>query len=174
MQSALEAGRVVIVDEIGPLQLTSQRFAEAVQAALDGPSPVLGVLSPQEHPFLDAIRARRDTLVVPVTPGNRDQLLDRVWTGLRLPTESLADTQRRIDKQRERARRYAAAQRLTLMQAAGVVRGDHGTYQVSWQGGQWHCSCSFFLKYGTCAHTMAAEESLSPLLPAKQEEPRRQ
>lgn len=165
VEAAIQAGRVVVLDEIAPLELASEKFAAAVQAALDGPAPVLGSMAPQAHPVLDAIRARHDTLVIEVTRDNRDRLLDRVWSGLRLPTESLADVERRIARQRDRAARYAADARLRLAGISGEVRGDHGTYQVSWQGGQWHCSCSFFLKYGTCAHTMAAEKTLSAWLP---------
>ncbi|MGE5591661.1 MAG: nucleoside-triphosphatase [Bacillota bacterium] len=165
VRSAAEARRVVIVDEISPVSLAAGGLAQAVEEALSGAEPVLGTISPQAHPVLDAIRARQDTLVLDVTAANRDQLLERVWAGLKLPQESLADVQRRVDKQRERAARYAEQNRLSLSGISGQVRGDHGTYEVSWQGGQWHCSCSFFLKYATCAHTMAAEKSLQTWLP---------
>lgn len=172
VKAAAEARRVVIVDELSPVLLTSAGLSQAVEEALSGPEPVLGTLSPQAHPVLDAIRARQDTLVLEVTTANRDQLLERVWAGLKLPQESLADVQRRVDRQRERAARYAEQNRLTLSGLSGQVRGDHGTYEVSWQGGQWHCSCSFFLKYATCAHAMAAEKSVQAWLPAQPTEPR--
>lgn len=164
MEAATGAGRVVVVDEIALALLASEKFTAAVQAALDGAGTVLGTIASEAHPLLDAIRARHDTLVIEVTRENRDHLLDRIWAGLHLPTESLADVERRIDRQRERALRYSAGARLTLAGLTGEVRGDHGTYQVSWQGGQWHCSCSFFLKYATCAHTMAAENTLATWL----------
>jgi len=167
VRSAAEARRVVIVDEVSPVSLAAGGLAKAVEEALSGTEPVLGTLSPQAHPVLDAIRARQDTLVLDVTTANRDQLLERVWAGLKLPQESLADVQRRVDRQRERAVRYAEQNRLTLSGLTGQVRGDHGTYDVSWLGGQWHCSCSFFLKYATCAHTMAAETSVQGWLPAQ-------
>lgn len=161
VEAAIGSGRVVVLDELGPLVLASEAMAVAVQKALDSESTVLGSMTDQAHPFLDAVRARRDTLVLPVTAANRDQLLDRVWSGLRLPTESLADAQRALQRARDRAKKYAADDRLALTGFTAEVRGDHGRYQVAWQGGQWHCSCSFFLKYGTCSHSMTAAENLT-------------
>ncbi|MHB9145276.1 MAG: nucleoside-triphosphatase [Symbiobacteriia bacterium] len=164
VEAAIAAGRVVVLDEIEPLVLASEAMTAAIQKALDSESTVLGSIAEQAHPFLDGVRSRRDTLILSVTPTNRDRLLDRVWSGLRLPTESLADAQRAVQRQRERAKRYAADRRLALTGVTAEIRGDHGRYQVAWQNGQWHCSCSFFLKYGACAHSMTVAENLAPWL----------
>lgn len=160
VRDATRRGRVVIVDEIGPITYLSDALAQAIGDALDGPSSVLGTITRDSDPRLDEIRGREDTLVLELHRGNRDALLDRIWAGLRLPTESFAETERNIAKKRAKAERYAREARLTLTGVAGRFRSDHHQYDVSFEGGQWHCGCSFFLKYGTCSHTMASAEML--------------
>ena len=164
LRAALGAGKVIIADEIGPMEVQSELFVETVKECLDSKYPVLGTIGRQTHPFLDAIRARTDTLVIEVTKDNRDELLDRIFAGMKLPTESLADMEKAIENRREKAVRYAEEDRLALTSLRGEFRGDHGVYTVSYENGHWYCNCSFFLKYGTCSHTMAVEKKLGVML----------
>lgn len=164
LRAALGSGKVIVVDEIGPMEAQSELFVETVKQCLDSKYPVLGTIERQSHPFLDAIRARTDTMVIEVTKGNRDQLLDRIFAGMKLPIESLADIEKAIENRREKAARYASEDRLAMVSLRGEFRGDHGEYSVSYENGQWYCNCSFFLKYGTCSHSMAIEEKLGSVL----------
>ncbi|MCL5045259.1 MAG: NTPase [Actinobacteria bacterium] len=164
LRAALGAGKVIIVDEIGPMEVQSELFVETVKECLDSKYPVLGTIGRQTHPFLDAVRTRTDTLVIEVTKENRDALLDRIFAGMKLPTESLADMEKAIANRREKAARYAEEDRLGLTGLRGEFRGDHGLYTVSYENGHWYCNCSFFLKYGTCSHSMAIEKQLGAAL----------
>lgn len=164
VKSAVQRGKIVLVDEINPIALLSEEFAEAVDQAMNSERPVIGTISRQDHPFLEAVRNRQDTLILEVTPRNRDVLLERVIAGLRLPTESVAETERILAKKRQKAERYAREQRLRIVNLTGQFESDHNLYDISYSGDQWHCSCSFFLKYGTCSHAMAAEMQLGSQL----------
>lgn len=160
VRDALRRGRIVVVDEIGPMGLLSDGFVQAIDEALSSAPSLLGTITRDAHPKLDEIRNRADTLVLELSRANRDLLLDRIWAGLRLPTESFAETERNIAKKRAKAARYAREDRLSLSGLTARFRSDHHEYDVSFEGGQWHCGCSFFLKYGTCSHTMASAEML--------------
>ncbi|MCL5676746.1 MAG: NTPase [Firmicutes bacterium] len=164
LQRALEEKSVVVADEIGLMEIGSQPFVRVLQECLDSSKPVLGTLGRQEHPILDAVRGRSDTLVIEVTRANRDRLLDRIFGGLRLPTESFAETERNIAKKQLKAQRYAQENRLGIIFLAGRFTSDHHVYDISYDRGQWHCNCSFFLKYGTCSHTMASAKILESRL----------
>jgi nucleoside-triphosphatase len=74
---------VVVIDEIGKMELFSPRFREAVQAALASPKPVLATVMAAPHPWVDAIKARSDVLLVEVMPANRQRLPEQVlrWLG---------------------------------------------------------------------------------------------
>jgi nucleoside-triphosphatase len=68
------SGPIVIVDEIGKMELASARFRDAVSRLLDGRCPVVATVHAFAHPFTDALKARDDVEIVRVTERNRDEL----------------------------------------------------------------------------------------------------
>lgn len=78
IRRALASGALVIIDEIGPMELFSPAFCAAVQEALDSPAVVLGAIVRRSRPFANAIKARPDVTVITVTPANRDRLVEQV------------------------------------------------------------------------------------------------
>ena len=78
---------LVVVDEIGPMELLSRPFQEAFMALMDGPWDVLATMALKPHPFINALKARRDVEVVVLTAQNRDALVPqlRVRLGRPLP-----------------------------------------------------------------------------------------
>ncbi len=44
-------------------------------------------------------------------------------------------------------------------------QGEHDSYQVSYQGGRWTCTCNFFSGWGVCSHIMAIQKIMGPMLP---------
>ena len=66
--------RLVVVDEIGKMECLSDRFCDAVRAALDGPVSVLGTIARAGGGFIAEVRARRDVAIVEVTVANRERL----------------------------------------------------------------------------------------------------
>jgi hypothetical protein len=66
----------------------------------------------------------------------------------------------------EKAKRYAKeTDRVTFQELAVKFRGENSDYSVNFKDGKWHCTCSFFSKWGLCSHTMALEEILTVMLP---------
>ncbi len=83
LEEAGAAARLVVIDEIGKMELLSPRFQEAVLRALDGVRPVLASVMLTRHPFADAIRARDDVTLIHLTPDSRDRALAEVVAALR-------------------------------------------------------------------------------------------
>ncbi len=77
---ALEApdAALVVIDEIGKMELLSQRFQETVSHALAGGAPVLASVMLSRHPFADALKARDDVRLIHLTLQNRDRALGDV------------------------------------------------------------------------------------------------
>jgi nucleoside-triphosphatase len=75
--------RLLVVDEIGKMELLSPRFREAVLRALDGGRPVLASIMLSSHPFADALKARDDIRLIHLRPENRDRALGEVVAALR-------------------------------------------------------------------------------------------
>ena len=69
----------------------------------------------------------------------------------------------------EKAKWYAAEpDRVNLTRFEVNFRGEHDTYPVSYDAGNWHCECRFFFNNGDCSHTMALQRMLEGMLPRKQ------
>lgn len=66
--------KVIIIDEIGKMELVSVKFQEAVKKALDSPKLVIGVITQSPSLFVKEVKRRRNTKVVEVTRENRENL----------------------------------------------------------------------------------------------------
>jgi nucleoside-triphosphatase len=73
-----ETGVVVIVDELGKMELASARFREAVGALFDGGSAVVATVHVFRHPLTDALKGRTDVEVLLISKANRDALPDEL------------------------------------------------------------------------------------------------
>ncbi len=73
---------LIVVDEVGPMELSSRRFVAAVEKAIASDKPMLVVLHEwSQHPI--AKKIRRSSKVITVTRENRDSLVEEVSNELR-------------------------------------------------------------------------------------------
>lgn len=75
-------GGVVVIDELGKMELASTRFRDAVGALFEGDTPVVATVHAHRHPFTDELKRRGDVLVRRVTRGNRDALPKQILATL--------------------------------------------------------------------------------------------
>ncbi len=78
IQSALHGNALIVIDEIGPMELFSAAFCQAVSAALDSANPVFGSVVRRSQPFSDRVKARPDVTVIEVNARNRERLVNEV------------------------------------------------------------------------------------------------
>ncbi len=67
----------------------------------------------------------------------------------------------------EKANRYAREpERVSITTFQAQFRGSHDTYTVALNEDGWHCSCHTFEAHvlDSCAHVMAAQQILGPML----------
>ena len=81
--SAIKNADIIIVDEIGPMELFSQAFREAVVQAIESKKPMLGTIHFRARDSLiDTIKVREDAEILEVTYENRGhlhtQIVDKV------------------------------------------------------------------------------------------------
>jgi nucleoside-triphosphatase len=74
---------VVIVDELGKMELSSRTFREGIEALLDRPVPFVATVQSASHPFTDALKRRRGIELLRVTTANRNELPDLLAARLR-------------------------------------------------------------------------------------------
>ncbi len=80
IERAVEEADLVIVDEVGPMELKSERFVEAVETAADAETPTIFVVHERSrHPTVVDLRERRDDAErYRVTLENRDRLPEEI------------------------------------------------------------------------------------------------
>jgi nucleoside-triphosphatase len=78
VRSAVEKDDLVVIDELGRMELYSPLFQRVVIDALDSEKPVFGTIQIRHNRFMDSIRARDDVRVIEVTKTNRDALVETV------------------------------------------------------------------------------------------------
>jgi len=82
LDAAVAGAPLIVMDEIGRMELCSPAFTRAVQRALDCPVPVLGTIQDRTNEFLDAVRARDDVEIVTITDSNRETAREIVLSKL--------------------------------------------------------------------------------------------
>ena len=78
IQRAIDAQGIVVIDEIGPMEILSRRFREAVLDALESEAAVLGTIVSRSTPFTDSIKAMPQVRLIEVRPDNRDALVSHI------------------------------------------------------------------------------------------------
>ncbi len=77
-----EAGQLVVVDEIGPMELLSARFRQAVLDLLAGRADLLGTVVRRPHPFADQVKQHPRVEIVEVRVDNREALVSQLIRSL--------------------------------------------------------------------------------------------
>jgi len=83
IEAAVEAGHLVVVDEIGKMELLSTRFERAIVESLRKHRLLFGTITRSRHPFADELKAQPDTLLHELTEANRERLAGLVEMQLR-------------------------------------------------------------------------------------------
>jgi nucleoside-triphosphatase len=72
---AVEQCAIIAIDEIGPMELFSEKFKEATRKALEGNKPVVAVVHWKTHDkLINEAKSRHDSEIFTVTQQNRDKL----------------------------------------------------------------------------------------------------
>ncbi|GBD11082.1 Nucleoside-triphosphatase THEP1 [bacterium HR23] len=74
VRRALATATVVVVDEIGRMELCSPAFIQVVEDALAQGAPLLGTVMQKPHPFADRVKSAPGVRVLEVLPTNREEV----------------------------------------------------------------------------------------------------
>ena len=79
---AFEQNELIVIDEIGKMELFSDKFKKAVLMALDSQKPVLGTITLAPSSFTNKIRESREVEIFWVTRNNRELIFKRILSEL--------------------------------------------------------------------------------------------
>jgi nucleoside-triphosphatase len=78
IEDAIQNKDIIIIDEIGKMEMFSERFKSAVKKALDSKKKVLATIPTYSNAFLDSIKARSDVEIFNLNVDNRDSLVEDI------------------------------------------------------------------------------------------------
>ena len=78
IRQAMQKGQVLVVDEIGKMELYCSSFKEAVLQAAGGPFTLVATVMAKPHSWVDALKASPGVTIWEVTVDNRNALPQRV------------------------------------------------------------------------------------------------
>ena len=83
IHQALQECDLVVIDEIGKMELLSPQFREAMLRAINNGKRVLGTIMLDSHPLADEVKHHPEVKVLLVISGNRNQVLKEIlnWLG---------------------------------------------------------------------------------------------
>ena len=79
---ALGRGQVIVVDEIGPMEILLPRFRDAVLNLLDSDAAIVGAIVLRPQPFADRVKAHPRVTVRHITRDNRNDLPAQILSKL--------------------------------------------------------------------------------------------
>ena len=74
VRAAVHARQLVVIDEIGPMEIRSAAFCDAVNKAFESDVSILATIVARSLPFTDAIKKRSDVSLLEVHLSNRQEL----------------------------------------------------------------------------------------------------
>ena len=82
LHQALKESDLIVIDEIGKMELFSPQFREAISQAIENDKKVLGTIMLSSHPFADKIKRHPEVKTLAVTGANRGEVLGEVLNWL--------------------------------------------------------------------------------------------
>ena len=155
LEEALEDDSVsyIIIDEIGPMQLFSNRYKELLMKLVHSNKIVIGTIFQNSYEWLDDFKKEENIQLVEVTESNRDKLPLQI---VQLVTMDDAEMQRKVEK----ARNYShEEERFETSDGKIIIRSEHGTRTITPIEGGYECDCEYYQKHHTCSHIMAMIDS---------------
>lgn len=85
IERGLASGKIIIIDEIGKMELFSEKFKDVLLQALDSPQKVLATIMERKNTFADKIKEMENTKLISLTRENFQHVFDEVQQWLKSP-----------------------------------------------------------------------------------------
>jgi nucleoside-triphosphatase len=82
LKEAIQSKDIVVIDEIGKMELFSKSFKDTVLQALESGKKILGTIMLASNPWADKIKKRPEVEIIRVTRSNRNQVVEKVLAWL--------------------------------------------------------------------------------------------
>lgn len=135
-------GDLLYIDEIGQMELYSEKFRDLALKYLNSDNTCLATLKQvYQDKLIDGIYKRDDIYLIELAEGEGD--------------EKALFVEQLIGKI-EKAKQYIQKPEKFVRRGDGIeFTSEHGTRHLQLSDGKWDCDCNFFEKGRICSHTFA-------------------
>jgi len=74
LRRGVQGGEIIVIDEIGKMELFSPAFRQAVEEAIGSGKPVIGTIMQGPHPWADGIKRHPRVELLTLTGGNHQEI----------------------------------------------------------------------------------------------------
>lgn len=76
IKKAIETRKLVVIDEIGPMELYSEQFKRTIMDVFNNSSPCLATIALKPHSWLDKLKQHEGVMLYTLTSDNRVTIID--------------------------------------------------------------------------------------------------
>ena len=141
--------KYIIIDEIGPMQLFSDKYKALLMELLNCKKPIIGTIFKNNYEWLDDFKKQEKVNLVEITFENRDELPLQI-------VEYVTRDDLKMQSKIAKAKKYSGErERFTILENQIIIHSEHGIRTITIDNGQYICDCEFFKENNTCSHIMA-------------------
>ena len=142
--------KYVIIDEIGPMQLFSDKYKELLLKIASTDKKIVGTAFYESYDWLDDFKKLDNVELIEIDEMNRNDIPMEV-------VEKISKNDGLFQTKIQKAKKYILNKdRFVDNGNKIVISSDHGARVVTkLNDGGYSCSCDYFKMKGTCSHIMA-------------------
>lgn len=151
LESAIKDNNIkyIVIDEIGPMQLFSEKYKELLMDLLNCDKPIIGTIYMNSYEWLDDFKKQEKVNLIEITFDNRDSM------PLQL-VEELTKKEEQLQRKVAKAKRYSIEpERFEVKEDRIIIHSEHGTRTIKNFNDKLVCDCEFYQTNHTCSHIMA-------------------
>ena len=145
-----DSNKYVIIDEIGPMQLFSDKYKELLLKIASTDKKIIGTAFYESYDWLDDFKKLDNVELIEINEMNRNDIPMEV-------VEKISKDDSLFQTKIQKAKKYVLDQNRFVDEGNKIIiNSDHGTRVVNkLKDGGYSCSCDYFKSKGTCSHIMA-------------------
>ena len=142
--------KYVIIDEIGPMQLFSDKYKELLLKIASTDKKIIGTAFYESYDWLDDFKKLDNVELIEIDEMNRNDIPMEV-------VEKISKDDSLFQTKIQKAKKYILNKdRFVDDGSKIIISSDHGTRVVTkLHDDGYSCSCDYFKTKGTCSHIMA-------------------
>lgn len=141
--------RFIFVDEIGIMQMYSQKFIDMIRWLNESDRTVIATISYKDIPFVNELKQDPRNRTYTISYENRDQF------PFIMAEDIMKDDELFLSKIELSKQYHRQLYRFTYGDDKVILDSTHDTRIITKDMDGYHCSCDYYSTTGTCSHIMA-------------------